>query len=267
MSSNCVKVAALLHNTASALEKERRQSQSVRSFFKISLIKPGGGDGGGRGYCLWWFAWLLGEVIHGPSQPCDCTGKWWQMSAMNGGNQVHDGKEEGERKQGGGGRVEWSGKGGGAQAGIRMAFSSNFLWAASKGHLSVKSLQFHVVVLLSTGGCISLLKGSSCANPAFYSSYCMSTPTDNVWGPCWALFLLFYPCRFTASLHWFTAALCWQEVWQEVLNSPLPTPTPQSHQQTQRDYNLLFESLSIHSVPEGRPCWGKKVTLQPPLDL
>lgn len=72
------------------------------------------------------------------------------------------------------------GKGGGAQAGNRMAFSSNFLWAASKGHLSVKSLQFHVVVLLSTGGCIRLLKGSSCASPAFYSSYCMLTPTDNV---------------------------------------------------------------------------------------
>lgn len=73
-----------------------------------------------------------------------------------------------------------SGKGGGNRAGIRMAFSSNFLWAASKGHLSVKSLRFHMVVLLSAGGRIRLLKGSSCAHPAFYSSYCMSTPTDNV---------------------------------------------------------------------------------------
>lgn len=83
-----------------------------------------------------------------------------------------------ENKEAEEGRKGAGGEGGGAiGAGIRMAFSSNFLWAASKGHLSIK---FHMVVQLSTGGRIRLLKGSSCAHPAFFSSYCMSTPADNV---------------------------------------------------------------------------------------
>ncbi|GAA6101169.1 uncharacterized [Tachysurus ichikawai] len=85
-----------------------------------------------------------------------------------------------------------AGIGGGNRAGTRMAFSSHFLLAASKGHLSEKLLRFHMVVLLNAGGHIMLLKGSSCAHPAFYYSYCMSTPTDN-------------------------------ELWQEVLN-PLLNP-------------------------------------------
>lgn len=102
------------------------------------------------------------------------------MSAPDGGNQVHEGKEGRgkENKEVGEGRRELCG--GGDQAESRMAFSSNFLWDASKGHLSVKSLRFHMVVLLSAGGRIRLLKGSSCARPASFYSYCMSTPTDNV---------------------------------------------------------------------------------------
>lgn len=56
------------------------------------------------------------------------------------------GRRKGKGNKGVGEGWKGAGRRGGDRAGIRMAFSSNFLWAASKGHLSVK------VASISHGG-------------------------------------------------------------------------------------------------------------------